>query len=301
MVVRPASPESDRAEERAERDRLDQLDAKIREVRPKRQTLIDRFLRLSDEQQEMFNQRSPEQSRLESLNEEHRLLGRDLAQIRSQLDTARRVRDDRLVAVRELRAEMPKTARSRVDLLRKEIGKLELEQQTRAVPLSEENALIDRMRLLRKESSLAEAEGALVAKHREALRVAEETFEAGRVEVERLRHVLDEHRATRDRAMEALKAELIVAGQHMARLREKSQERGTVRRELDEIDHTLRGLEREFDDLRHRYRARQGEARKVVVEHNRSARRAVSDPSAMDRAVDDRLERLLKEGKIRLT
>ncbi|MCI4353368.1 MAG: hypothetical protein L3K14_08340 [Thermoplasmata archaeon] len=300
MVARRASSVTEHEEELAERDRLDHLDAKIRELQPKRRALIDKFLRLSDEQQDMFNERAPQQGRLEALNEEHRLIGRDLAHVRGQLDAARRLRDDRLIAVRELRAAMPKTARSRVDLIRKEVEQLELEQQTRAVPLEEENALIGRMRSLRKEVSLAEAEGAAVAKQREALRVAEDAFEAGRVEVERLRRVLDEMRAARDHAMESLKGELVVVGQHMARLREKSQERGIVRRDLEEIDRTLRGMEREFDDLRHRYRARRGEARRVVIEHNRSARRAVSDPSAMDRAVDDRLEQLLKEGKIRL-
>ncbi|MCI4347936.1 MAG: hypothetical protein L3J97_04880 [Thermoplasmata archaeon] len=300
MVVRRASPDTDHMEERAERERLDHLEAKMRELRPRRETLIDQFLRLSDEQRDLFNQRTPQQGRLEALNEKHRLIGRDLARLRGQLDAARRLRDERLVAVRDLRTAMPKSARSRVDLLRKEVEKLELEQQTRAVPLEEENALIGRMRLLRKEVSLAEAEGAVVAKQRDALRLAEEAFEGGRVEVERLRHVLDEMRTARDQAMEALKAELVVVGQHMARLREKSQERGSVRRDLEDIDRSLQGMEREFDDLRHRNRARRGEARRVVVEHNRSARRAVSDPSAMDRAVDDRLERLLKEGKIRL-
>ena len=301
MVTKAPSPDADREEERAERHRLDQLDTKIRELRPKRQALIQELLRLSEEQRKLFEQRSPEQAKLEELNEAHRRLGRDLGHLRTELDTARRVREERLGVVRELRAAMPKSARSQADLLRKEMGKLELEQQTRAVPLEEENALIGRMRLLRKEISVAESEAAEVAKRGEVLRAAEASFEAARQEVDRLRHSLDDQRAAREQAMETLKGELVVAGQQMALLREKSQARGTVRRELDDIDRTLRGMEREFDDLRRQYRARRGVARRVVVEHNRSVRRAVSDPSAMDRTVDDRLEQLLKEGKIRLS
>jgi uncharacterized coiled-coil DUF342 family protein len=301
MVTTALPSEIDREEDRAERHRLDQLDAKIRELRPKRQALIHELLRLSDEQRDMFNQRSPQQAKLEELNEAHRHLGRELGRLRNELDTARRVRDERLVAVRELRAAMPKSARSQAENLRKEMGRLELEQQTRAVPIEEENALIGRIRQLRKEIAVAESEAAEVAQRGEALRAAESAFEAARVEVERLRHALDEQRTARDRAMETLKGELVIAGQQMALLREKSQARGTVRRELDDIDRTLRGMEREFDDLRRQRRARGGEARRVVVEHNRSARRAVSDPSAMDRAVDDRLEQLLKQGKVRLS
>jgi len=300
MATRAPSVDMDREEDRATRDRLDQLDSKLRDLRPKRQLLIRELLRLSDEQRAMFEQRAPQQAKLEELNEAHRHLGRDLGRLRSELDTARRVRDERLAVVRELRAAMPKSARSQVDLLRKEMGKLELEQQTRAVPLDEENALIGRMRQLRKEISVAESEAAEVAKRAAALGAGEKAFETSRTEVDRLRKALDDQRAARDQAMEALKAELVVAGQQMALLREKGQARGLVRRDLDDIDRTLRGMEREFDDLRRRYRARRGEARRVVVEHNRTARRAVSDPSAMDRAVDDRLEQLLKEGKVRL-
>jgi uncharacterized coiled-coil DUF342 family protein len=301
MAPKTRPPDGDREEDRAERHRLDQLDSKIRELRPKRQALIQELLRLSEEQREMFDARAPQQSRLEELNEAHRRLGRDLGGLRSELDRARHARDERLAAVRELRASMPKSARSPVDQLKKEMVKLELQQQTRAVPLDEENALIDRMRQLRKEVAVAESEAAVVTKRVEGLRAAEAAFETARADVERLRKALDDQRAARDRAMETLKGELVVAGQAMARLREKAQARGTVRRELDDLDRTLRGMEREFDDLRRQYRARRGEARRVVVEHNRSARRAVSDPSEMDRAVDDRMEQLLKEGKIRLT
>jgi uncharacterized coiled-coil DUF342 family protein len=301
MLTRSGTPDADREEERAERNRLDQLDSKIRELRPKREAMIRELFRLSDEQRAMYDQRAPVQSRLEELNEVHRQLGRELSRTRNGLDTARRIRDERLAVVRELRAALPKTARSRLDLLRREIEKLEMEQQTRAVPLEEENALIDRMRQLRKEIAAAESEAATILQHREALRVAEEAFEAARVEVERLRAQLDGQRVERDRAMGALKDALVAAGRQMALLREKAQARGVVRRELDDIDRTLHGLEREFNDLRHRHQARRGDARRLVVEHNRSARRAVSDPSALDRAVDDRLERLLKDGKIRLT
>lgn len=301
MPPKPRPPEGDREEDRAERRRLDQLDTKIRELRPKRQSLIQELLRLSDEQRDMFNQRAPQQARLEELNEAHRRLGRELGHTRSELDRARQARDERLGVVRELRASMPKSARSPVDQLKREMAKLELQQQTRAVPLEEENALIDRMRQLRKEVAVAESEAAEVTKRTETLRAAESAFEAVRSEVDRLRKALDDQRAARDQAMASLKEELVAAGQAMAALREKGQARGSVRRELDDVDRTLRGMEREFDDLRRQYRARRSDARRVVLEHNRSARRAVSNPSELERAVDDRMEQLLKEGKIRLT
>jgi chromosome segregation ATPase len=301
MPPKSLPPAGDREEERVERRKLDQLDSKIRELRPKRQVLIQELLRLSEEQHDMFNGRGPQQARLEQLNEAHRQFGRDLARLRNELDVARRTRDERLAVVRELRAGMPMSARSPAEQLRREMSKLELLQQTRAVPLAEENALIDQMRQLRKEIARAETEAVEVAARGEAVRTAEARFESARAEVERLRKALDDQRAARDKAMGSLKEELVVAGQAMARLREKNQARGLVRRELDEVDQALRGLEREFELLRRQHHERRGEARRQVVDHNRSARRAISDPSALDRAVDDRLEQLLKGGKIRLT
>lgn len=301
MLERTRPSDLEREEERADRRRLDQLDAKIRELRPKRQQLIQELLRLSDEQRVMFEQRSPQQAKLEDLNDAHKGLGRELNRIRAELEQARRRGDDRLGTVRELRAAMPKSAHSPSAQLKKEMEKLELQQQTRAVSLEEENALIAHMRQLRKEISVAESEAAEVTKRAETLHAAEAAFEEARAEVERLRRALDDQRAARDRAMESLKGELVVAGQQMAQLRDKSRERGAVRRELDDVDRALRGMEREFDTLRRQYRARRGEARRLVVEHNRSARRAVSDPSELERTVDDRLEQLLKEGKIRLS
>jgi uncharacterized coiled-coil DUF342 family protein len=301
MPSKTPPPTGDREEDRAERRRLDQLDLKIRELRAKRQSLIDDLLRLSEEQRKMFDGRGPQQARLEQLNEAHRQRGRDLSRVRNELDAARRTRDERLAEVREMRAAMPVSARSPADQLRREIGKLELQQQTRAVSLEEENALIDQMRQLRKEIAKSEAEAAGVALRAQALRAAEASFETARGEVERLRKALDELRSVRDQAMVDLKEELVAAGQAMARLREKSQARGIARRQLDEVDRTIRGLEREFDSLRRLRRDRRGEMRRVVVDHNRSARRATSEPSEMDRAVDDRLEQLLKGGKIRLT
>lgn len=297
----PAPPEDERSEERAERRRLDQLDEKIRLLRPKRQSLIQELLRLSEEQRELFGDRAPQQARLEELHETHRQHGREVARMRSELDGARRLRDERLAVVRELRAALPASARSSVDQLRREMGQLELQQQTRAVSLEEENALIQQIRGLRKEVARAEAEAAEVHRRTDALRAAEAAFGTARDEVERLRKGLDDRRAARDQTMGALKSELVNAGQAMARVREKGQARGMVRRELDDIDRTLRGLEREFDTLRQQHRARRGEARRAVVEHNRTARRATTDPSQLDRAVDDRLEQLLKGGKIRLT
>jgi hypothetical protein len=78
MAPRDRPGDGDREDERAERRRLDQLDAKIHELRPKRQALIQELLKISEEQRDMFNHRAPQQARLEELNEAHRRLGRDL-------------------------------------------------------------------------------------------------------------------------------------------------------------------------------------------------------------------------------
>lgn len=300
MPPRPPPEDEVRAEDRAARARLDALDRELRALVPRRRALLDEYARLSDDQRRQLDAREPERARLEALHEAHRAVGRELGRLRSELEAARAVREQRLVALRELRNAAPKTAHLRVDHLRRELAQLELEQQTQARTLSEENRLIKQMRQLREEVAAAEAEAGLVAAHAARLAAAESAFEGARAEGERLRAALEERRGARDRAMASLQSELVVAGERMAKLREVAQARSGVRDQLEALDAQLRGMEREFDEIRRRQFARRRDARRAVVDHNRTVRRAVSDASAIDEAADRQLEALLREGRIRI-
>ncbi len=295
----PLSEEA-REEERTERHRLEQIETKLRELRPRRQELVQELLARVEDQRQLHGERGHRHQTLEQLNEEHRAIGRELSALRGGLGEALQRRDDRLARLRELRAALPQGGRAPIERTRREIEKLELDQQTRARPLAEENALIAHLRELRKELLQAEAEAGVARQQTDALRAAEREFESGRVEVERIRRELDRRRAERDQKMQALKTELVVVGQLVATLREAAAARGTIRQTLDALSDEIRDLEKEYDSIRQRHRDRRSEARRLLIDHNRSARRSTQDPRALDRAVDDRLETLLKEGKVRL-
>ncbi len=298
-ALSPLSEEA-REEERTERHRLDQIETRLRELRLRRQELVQELLARADDLRHLHAERSHGHQTLEQLNGEHRAIGRDLSVLRRGLGEALQRRDDRLAHLRELRAALPQGGRPRIDRIRREVEKLELDQQTRALPLAEENALIAHLRELRKELAQAEAEAGLARQQTDAVRVAEREFETGRAEVERIRLELDHRRAERDQKMQALKTGLVEVGRLVATIREAAAARSAIRLKLDALSDEVRNLEREYESIRLRHRDRRSDARRLLIDHNRSARRSTQDPHALDRAVDDRLETLLKEGKIRL-
>ncbi len=300
MPALPPLSEEAREEERTERHRLDQIETRLRELRPRRQELVQELLARADDLRHLHAEQSHSHQTLGQLNDEHRAIGRDLSALRRGLGEALQQRDDRLARVRELRAALPQGGRPRIDRIRREVEKLELDQQTRAVPLADENALIAHLRELRKELSQAEAEVGLARQQTDAVRAAEREFETGRAEVERIRGELDHRRAEREQKMQALKTGLVELGRLVATIREAAAARGAIRLKLDALSDEVRNLEKEYDSIRQRHRDRRSDARRLLLDHNRSVRRSTQDPRALDRAVDDRLETLLEEGKIRL-
>jgi uncharacterized coiled-coil DUF342 family protein len=293
-------PEETRREERELRRRLDELEPQIRNLRTKRQELIQELLRLSDEQRRLSEQQNPQQARLEGLHEEHRAIGREVARVRSALDSAHQRRDESLARLRSLRAQMPKTGRMQLDRARREIVRLELEQQTRALTLDDENALIARLRQLKKDLTSAEASAGATAQTLEEIKATEAEFEKARTDVDRLRKEFDRLRAERDQRMDTMKGELVSVGQLVARIRETARARAAIRDQLDEVGHALRELDREFDVVRQRLRDRRADTRRAAPERPRSPRRPVDESEALDRTADDKIRRLLKQGHITL-
>ncbi|MCI4360154.1 MAG: hypothetical protein L3J91_00460, partial [Thermoplasmata archaeon] len=71
MTPGPPLSEEEEREDRADRDALDKVDAKLRELRPKRQRLVEDVRRLSDEQRALFDSRAPRLTSLEAIHQQH--------------------------------------------------------------------------------------------------------------------------------------------------------------------------------------------------------------------------------------
>ncbi|HYK94229.1 MAG TPA: hypothetical protein VEY07_09370 [Thermoplasmata archaeon] len=301
MPGRTTLSEEAEREERDDRDRLDVIDGKLRELRGRRDQLLTQVHQLADEQKALFDARQPRQESLEATHTEHRDLGRRLAELRRLRDAARTRLDEAVIAARLARQEIPPGAHVRPEQLRREMAELELRQQTRAIPLAEENALIDRLRELRRQLDAAEKSSQAIQLKHAQLKEKEEAVRQARLEVDRLGEEFQRTRVDRDRRMESMRAQLVGVGQLVAEIREKSRRRGEVMARLDALMAEVRSLEREGDRRVHASRQRRYEAKRAIVDYNRGVRAQVGTGEATDRVADAQLEELLKRGRVTLS
>ncbi len=298
MAPRPVLSDDEADQERDARGRLRTLDAKLRSLQMRRTELIAEMRKLSGEQRALYDRRQAPQAEVERLYDQHGELGHRIAELRGQREAARRALDEAVIALRELKLSFAPGERLRPEQIRREIAELEHRQQTRALPIDEENALIAHLRQRHKELKLAEAQTEVVANHEQQRKQAEGRVAAARAEIDRLGAEAVAARAARDAKMAEVRAKLVTAGALVAELRAKGKARAEVMGQIDAVSHEMDGLEREGRRLVGEMRARRDEARRTVREYAPGRRRPAA--SMVDATADAQLEELLKRGKITL-
>jgi chromosome segregation ATPase len=297
MSPRPVLSDDDEQHERDARTNLRAIDMRLRSLGDKRQTLIVEMRRLSAEQKELYDQRQAPAAEVERLYQEHNDMGRRLSDLRLEREKARRAVEEAIVALRELKLTISPGERERPDQIRREIAQLEMRQQTHALPLPEENALIDHLRQRHKDLKASEAGAAVATEHARLRAEAEARVNAARAELDRVTKLGLEGRAERDAKMAAVRSKLKDAGDAVARLRAKGKERAAVMDQIDAISHEMDGLERDGHRLLGEVRARREEARKTVRAYAPGRR---PPTSMVDSAAEANLQELLKRGKVSL-
>lgn len=290
--------EEEEQREFSDRSRLRELESKFRTLEARRRPLIDEMRKLSSEQKGLYDRRQAPQEEVERLYAEHGELGHKLAATRHALEAARRHAEAALAGLRELRGTFPPADRLRPAQLKREIAELELRQQTSALPIDEENALIAHLRERSKELKQAEARTAVVAEHERLRKEAEGRVVACRAEVDRLVGELSRARHDRDGKMEAIRAKLVDAGGVVAALRAKGKARAEVMDQIDRVSAEMAEVDREAHKIMAESRARRDEARRTVRTYTRAGQRPSEDLLAS--TADAQLEELLKRGKITL-
>ncbi len=297
MPPRPFLSDQEERDEREDRNRLRTLDARLDALHRQRQPLIADIQRLAAEQRALYDRRQAPQDLVEKLYREHGELGRKAAELRTQRDRARTKVDEALIRLRELRLTFAPGERVRPENLKREIAELELLQQTRAVPIDEENALIARLRQRSQELKTAEARAGLVSEHERQRKEAEAAVAAARAEVDVLGAAMAEARSARDRRMVEIRETLEGAGALVAEMRAKGRERAELMARVDAMGREIADLEREGRRLIGAARARREESRKTVREFTRHR-----GPTAdlLDTAAEAQLAELMKRGKVTL-
>jgi uncharacterized coiled-coil DUF342 family protein len=284
-------------DERSERDRLRTLETRFEALLERRRALLTDLRRLSTEQKTLYDRRQEPQVEVEKLNELHGQLGRKLSELRRARDLARAKVEEAVVRRRELLLTFDRGERERPEQIRKEIAELELRQQTRALSIDEENALIARLRRRSADLKTAEARVATVAAHERLRHEADEAITAARADVERLGEEMRKAREERDATMATMRETLATAGGLVAELREKGRVRAEVMHEVDRCSRELDAIDREGRELLARSRARRAEASRTVRQYAPKRR---TPEEALASIAEAHLEELLKRGKVTL-
>jgi uncharacterized coiled-coil DUF342 family protein len=295
------SEEDERVEAEA-RDRLRQDQHRLRELGDRRGQLLQQVRQLSDEQHALHDQIAPDRERVEAAHDEYRDAGRRLAELRKARDALR----PRLeMALTQLKARSDPPARRggiplRPDQIRQELAHLEMRQQTQALSLADENALIDRLRELRRlltDAEKSEGARAALAQDRQA---KELQFRELRAEFERLGEEYGRLRAEREGRMASMRQQLAEVGQKISLIRERARLRGQLLDKVEEVNRQMASVDREIRQTLLATRARTLEARRTISEFTRRGGRARGEGEAVAQVADEQFQQLMKHGKVTL-
>lgn len=286
-------------EERDDRDRLQAIDAKLRVLHERRQDLVDQVRRLADEQRALYESQHGPQSVAEQRYEEHRQLGREIARLRNARNAARAKLDELTARTREIRSEIPTSERARPEQVRKEIAELELRQQTQAVPVKEENALIARMRERTHFLKELEAHATVLAEHEKRLKEAETAMREARGEVVRLGTETVRAKGDRDAKLDEVRSNLAAQGSVVGQMRAKGLERRQIMEKLDTTNREFATLDREAMQLVEKSRRRREEARDAARRFA-PQRRGAGPEEVRAHVAESALEQLKKHGRVTL-
>ncbi|HTP54958.1 MAG TPA: hypothetical protein VML94_08405 [Thermoplasmata archaeon] len=269
MRSRAGFSEQWQREERAERDRLRQLEGRLNSLLDRRRELVGQVRALTSKQQELYYGQHGPQAEAERLHHESGQLGRHLAELRNARDKARQALEDAVIRRRELVLTFDRGERLNPEQLRKEMAELELRQQTRALPIEEENALIAELRQKAKDLQLYESRKEIAAEHERQRKEADAAILAARAEIDRIMKEMEASRAEREKRRSEIPANLEAAGAVVAELRVIGRNRAELVAQVDALSREIAEVEREGRELMARTRQREEDARLIMEEYSR--------------------------------
>lgn len=273
---------------------------KLRGMKERRAEMLALARRLAEEAFDLQNRRAPLHQEVEVLHQEFRELGKKAGELRSEREKLRGRMDALRIELREEGDGHDRKGRPRPDRLVQEIAALEKKQQTTAMPLKEENALIDHIRALRAQLGEAEKNQTMWKAKDETIHSLRGEMDAARKRDEEISVEVEKLFRRRDEVMGLVKSRLTEVGHLVAEIRAKGKARAELIGKVDKVSDEIRDLEKGVMGLLHQSRDRKNEARKLLDDHNRSVRQMTRNEEIISRAAEDNLKTLFKNGKIAL-
>jgi len=287
-------------------------------VRKKVPTELDKAeikLRVLMQRRDTFNEEANvHRQERDQLHEQKRVLAAEL----------RKLKDERSAVVQEMRAHKAKRnehqakAKGLIDVrrkmrtrgkgnvasdlatLRRDIARIEMDQQIKTMKLSEENELLDelkaKVREMRELEKVKGEEDQVLADAKEIDAKIDELFSLADAEHAHVVSLSEKANAIHDQVT----AHVQNLGVLISEANKKHGEYLEARAKADEEHQMVLEMREKVITTRDAARAEQREARLLLKEHRLQVRRALFDEKKLDEAADRAVEALLKKGKVEI-
>jgi uncharacterized coiled-coil DUF342 family protein len=288
MVRKKVPTELDRAEIklRTLMDRRDALNEDAHLIRQERDQLHEQKHGLSDEMRKLKDERDAFVRQMRS----HKNVRNDLQ------DKARKLIDLR----RKFRGKGRGNVAGELAALKKDVARMDFEQQTVPMKLSEENELLEDLKTkihqMRELEKMKGEQDAVTKEVREIDGTIDDLFKKADSEHAHVIAFSNKANEIHDKVTELVKNVAVLS----AEANKKHEAYLDVRGRADEVHKQVMEMREKVLSVRDAERAEAREARQILKEHRQNVRRELYDEKKLDEFADQAVQALLKKGKVEI-
>jgi len=281
-------------------DELRSAEEKFQSLVTKRDELSQQAQAIRVERDALNDKKKELRGYLDELRDQRRSLSSKVGNHKKKRDDLQLKAKSMIAMKQKLRSGMNKEARMSLTDKKREMHRLEMEQQTIPVPIEEEAELVKKIRNLYKQ--ISELEGLVKEQKEIQLSVQEiddtidEAFKLANSEHQHLMLYVNERREI-DSKLDTVVNDIGIV---IAAADKKHQEFIELREAADAQHNKARDLRDKILEIRATKRAERDEQRRDLAEVNASVRKELLDKDKLDKAADSALKQLLSKGKIEL-
>ena len=281
-------------------DELRSAEEKFQSLVTKRDELSQQAQAIRVERDALNDKKKELRGYLDELRDQRRSLSSKVGNHKKKRDDLQLKAKSMIAMKQKLRSGMNKEARMSLTDKKREMHRLEMEQQTIPVPIEEEAELVKKIRNLYKQ--ISELEGLVKEQKEIQLSVQEiddtidEAFKLANSEHQHLMLYVNERREI-DSKLDTVVNDIGIV---IAAADKKHQEFLEMRDAADAQHNKARELRDKILEIRATKRAERDEQRRDLAEVNASVRKELLDKDKLDKAADSALKQLLSKGKIEL-
>jgi len=281
-------------------DELRSAEEKFQSLVTKRDELSQQAQAIRVERDALNDKKKELRGYLDDLRDQRRSLSSKVGNHKKKRDDLQLKAKSMIAMKQKLRSGMNKEARMSLTDKKREMHRLEMEQQTIPVPIEEEAELVKKIRNLYKQ--ISELEGLVKEQKEIQLSVQEiddtidEAFKLANSEHQHLMLYVNERREI-DSKLDTVVNDIGIV---IAAADKKHQEFIELREAADAQHNKARDLRDKILEIRATKRAERDEQRRDLAEVNASVRKELLDKDKLDKAADSALKQLLSKGKIEL-